>query len=110
MTTKRTGRTIAQFMALLILGVIGSDLGDVACDPLRLGLGDAILSQASAAPADACADQCFPDCFCCAPTVAAGLPEIAGAPVAMRAPAPLLPEPAASGFSLPIEHIPLAGL
>ena len=110
MTTRRTGGTIAQVIALLILGVIGSDLGDVACDPLRLGLGDAILSQASAAATDACADQCLPDCFCCAPTVAAALPEIAGAPAAMRAPGPLLPEPAATGFSLPIEHIPLASL
>jgi len=109
-TTRRTGRTIAQAIALLILGVIGSDLGDVACDPLRLGLGDAILSPASAAATDACADLCLPDCFCCAPTVAAALPEIAGAPCATLAPSPLLAEPATSGFSLPIEHIPLASL
>ncbi len=97
-----------QAFALLILGVIGFELGDTACDPLRVGLGDARLSAVPTDGADACADQCLNDCFCCATTVPAAAPGFSGlAAVDLDRTLPRF-QPPASGYSLPIDHVPLA--
>ena len=105
---RRGSRILAKAIALLILSVIGLDLGDSGCDPLRVGLGDRLLSPAPTHAPDACSDLCLPDCFCCATTVAAAAPARTGRPAVTLARSLPRLAPPASGYSIPIDHVPLA--
>ena len=67
--------TSPRLVALLLAAVVCADVTlDAACDPIGLP-GPASAAAASSAdrgPADACAESCVPDCFCCSRSETAG--------------------------------------
>jgi hypothetical protein len=72
----RHGGPIRNLVALLLLALVYTDLGDASCDPLwpvRQSGATALATPAGAGQDDeACRDVCVPDCFCCARSLAAG--------------------------------------
>ena len=95
-------------MSILLLGVIGADLGDAACDPFPLALGGSLRFATAPESADACFDFCIPDCFCCTPSAPAApafsLPRAESASEGPAAPA----ESLVAGVLSVIDHIPIA--
>jgi hypothetical protein len=64
-----------RLVALLLAAVVCADVTlDAACDPI--GLPRAASAEAEfctgSGPADACAETCVPDCFCCSRSETAG--------------------------------------
>lgn len=62
-------RTLFKIAALVLLAVIGLDMGDASCDPTRVFGGLQISSASPIDPDDPCSGNCVPDCFCCSPTL-----------------------------------------
>ena len=64
-----------RLVALLLAAVVCGDMTlDAACDPIRLPAPAATAAAFSAdtVAADACAESCVPDCFCCSRSETAG--------------------------------------
>jgi hypothetical protein len=109
-THKGPWQPVARIAAILLLGLLGMDLADAACDPLPLPQGDRAHFAAAPEPQDACADFCVPDCFCCS----AGIPAVPGislpgAWAASGEPAERL-ENLIAGVSPVVDHIPITAL
>lgn len=103
----RTIRLTARIAALLALGLLALDLGDVRCDPLLPALASAVTTPA-AGQADPCSDICVDDCFCCSSSVPAIRPVPISQPAAAERVEPLPGGESSPGFALPPDHVPLA--
>jgi len=97
---------VAQIAAIALLALIGADLSDADCEPFSLPGAD-LLSAPSAAPVDACAGGCVPDCFCCSLAVAPELGESRQALIVVPGD-PAGDDWATEGHPSRLEHIPLA--
>ena len=88
---------------MLLAAVVCADMTlDAACDPIAFPgrAAAAGVRPADAGRADACADECVPDCFCCSRSETAGtaltlpgLSDLAQAPSPSLAPVPAVVRP-----------------
>jgi len=98
-----------RLAALALLALIAHDLQNRGCEPLDAARPLALAeTPRDAAPADACAGGCVPDCFCCSTALPALelqplLPAVAVAGWVDSVPASL-----ALGFSSHPDHVPIA--
>jgi hypothetical protein len=107
--TSAAWRRAVRLAALALLALIAHDLQDSGCEPLVASRPLALAeTPRDAAPADACAGGCVPDCFCCS----MALPALELQPllpaVAVAGWVDSVPASPALGFSSHPDHVPIA--
>ena len=65
------GRSLARFLAFLLLALICGDITEAACDPIGIFPAAPALTHSYPQAGDPCGEFCVHDCFCCASTLPA---------------------------------------
>lgn len=97
-----------RLAAIALLVLIGSDLTDVACDPLGIHLGSVSLTHSAPPGEDSCGQLCIPDCFCCAHTLPAQAAFVIWKAEILLEPPQLPVCRSVAGFSFIPDHVPLS--
>jgi hypothetical protein len=98
-----------RIVALLLVALVCADVAlDAGCEPAPVPAGGATTALANAgpdSPADACAEVCVPDCFCCSRSESPGATPTLPPP-AQTAEAPESPRASLTPLCLPVPELP----